>query len=303
MPRKSKKAPAPNATQVEKLFSTVDETGHADEKKARTEHRHRRKTGQAVDIDPLSDKDPSGSNVENVIRKTAIWFVVIILAVVVVAQVSCGIARRARTADLSSNVNVRTVTAALKGGVEWGNGFTQFPEDFTVDEADEGTGRVEVSVIDTSSKDALECLSGSQIQATAFAINALLNPNINTVVYHVSVHEDDQGKFLQSSMFGFVKPAGTVKGFMTFTWKKNQSATSNGYDWTCTISGVDAETAAKIKASVSPTANTTTLITTTDADTTDETGGDAVSTSAASSDAAASGDAAGAEATGTTTAS
>lgn len=267
----AKKAKAPDANQVEELFAGVDETGHDNAAVAEKEHTHRKRTGRGLDIDPLADEDPSGSNVEKVIRKTAVWMVLIILAIVVVSQVSCGIARRARTADLSSNVNVRTVTAALEGGVEWGNGFTQFPTDFTVDEADETTGRVEVSVIDTSSKDALECLSGSQIQATAFAINALLNPDINTVIYHVSVHEDAKGNFLQAGFFGLIKPEGNVKSFMTFTWKKNQSSSSTGFDWTCTISGVDADTAAKIKASVSP-ENSNTILTTssTTVETTDE---------------------------------
>ena len=60
-------------------------------------------------------------------------------------------------------------------------------------EADENTGRIEVTVVDSTSSSALECFSSSQVQATAFSVNALLNPNIDTVVYHVSVHADEDG--------------------------------------------------------------------------------------------------------------
>ena len=134
------------AEEAEKLFATVDETGHTNEETARMQRKRRKEVGQAVDVDPLSDADPSGSNVEKVITKTAVSFVVIFLAIVVVSQVSCGLARRASTANLAAATNVTNVASALRGGVEWGNGFTQFPENFTVQEADESTGRVEVSV-------------------------------------------------------------------------------------------------------------------------------------------------------------
>ena len=68
---------------------------------------------------------------------------------------------------------------------EWGNGFTQFPREFTVNEASEKTGTIEVSVVDSDSRNELELLSNSQIQASALATNALLNEKINRVVYNV----------------------------------------------------------------------------------------------------------------------
>ncbi|MCI1665786.1 MAG: hypothetical protein LKI25_05375 [Atopobiaceae bacterium] len=276
MARKKKKALAPDSDQVHELFSQVDETGHSNASNAARQHRHRKERGTALDIDPLSEDDPSGSNVGKVIAKTAVAFVVIVLAVVVLAQVSCGVARRANTADLSSDVNVRTVTSALKGGVEWGNGFTQFPEDFTVQEADESTGRIEVSVVDTSSKDEMECLAGSQIQATALAINALLNPNITTVVYHVSVHVDDNGDFQQSALFGFLKPTGRLKSFMTFIWTKNTTS-SGGFNLNCNITGMDSDTASSLRDKVTALSDnpilsafgSSTTSSTTDASTTD----------------------------------
>ena len=152
-------------------------------------------------------------------------------------QVFFGLVRRSNTSNLSENVNVRTVASALGGGVEWGNGFTQFPEDYSVQEADENTGRIEVSVTDTSSENALQCFAGSQVQATAFAVNSLLNPNINTVVYHVNVHEGTDGKIERSQLFGFLKPTGEVKSIMTFIWTKTQS--SAGVNFSCTITGID----------------------------------------------------------------
>lgn len=225
------------ADEAEALFATVDHTGHSDEERARRQRAHRREKGVSLDIDPLSEDDPSGSNVGKVITKTAVSFVAIFLVAVVVGQVAFGFLRRSNTANLSEDVNVRTVASALRGGVEWGNGFTQFPTDFSVQEADENTGRIEVTVIDTSSENALECFAGSQVQATAFSVNALLNPNIDTVVYHVNVHEAEDGSIQRSTLFGFLKPTGDVTSFMTFVWTKTQSET--GVNFSCRITGID----------------------------------------------------------------
>jgi hypothetical protein len=228
-----------NADEAEKLFETVDETGHSNEEKARRERTRRREKGTGVEVDPLSLEDPSGSNVGKVIAKTAVSFVLIFLVIVVAGQVIYGVVRRSNTANLSENVTVSTVASALRGGVEWGNGFTQFPEDFSVQEADENTGTVEVTVIDTTSEDALECFAGSQVQAAAFSVNCLLNPNIDTVIYHVNVHMDENGEFQTSQFFGFFKPTGEVTSFMTFVWTKTQSA--DGVYFNCSITGVNDE--------------------------------------------------------------
>lgn len=233
------------ADEAEELFSRVDHTGHTDEERARRQRAHRREKGVSLDIDPLSEDESSGSNVGKVITKTAVTFVVVFLVAVVVGQVAFGLMRRANTANLAEEANVRTVASALSGGVEWGNGFTQFPMDFTVQEADENTGRIEVSVVDTSSQNALECFAGSQVQATAFAVNALLNPNINTVVYHVSVHVGADGKMQQSSLFGFLKPVGDVSSFMTFVWTKTQSEA--GVQFSCSITGIDATVQSELR--------------------------------------------------------
>ena len=225
------------ADEAEALFATVDHTGHSDEERARRQRAHRREKGVSLDIDPLSEEDPSGSNVGKVITRTAVSFVAVFLAIVVVGQVAFGFIRRSNTADLTQTVTVRTVASALRGGVEWGDGFTQFPEDFSVQEADENTGRIEVTVIDTSSQNALDCFAGSQVQATAFAVNALLNPNIDTVVYHVNVHVGEDGKMQRSTLFGFLKPTGDVSSFMTFVWTKTQS--ESGVNFSCRITGID----------------------------------------------------------------
>jgi hypothetical protein len=239
-----------SSDEAERLFSTVDETGHSNEVRAANQHRRRKEKGQGIDVDPLSSEDPSGSTAERTITRTAISFVLIFLAIVVLAQVSCGVIRRVNTANLSENVNVTTVASALRGGVEWGNGFTQFPEDFTVQEADENTHRIEVTVVDTSSKTALECFAGSQIQATALSVNALLNPDIDTVIYHVNVHLDENGKFRTSEFFDFLKPTGDMTSFMTFIWTKTVTS-SGGVRFDCTITGVDDTTAEELKSAIS----------------------------------------------------
>lgn len=233
------------AEEAEELFSRVDHTGHTDEERARRQHAHRKEKGVSVDVDPLADEDPSGSNVSKVITKTAVTFVMVFLVGVVAAQVIYGFVRRANTANLADTANVRTVASALSGGVEWGDGFTQFPQDFSVQEADENTGRIEVTVTDTSSSNSLQCFSNSQVQATAFAVNALLNPNIDTVVYHVSVHTDADGNMQQSSYFGFLKPVGDVTSFMTFVWTKTQS--ESGVDFSCRITGIDEKVQAELR--------------------------------------------------------
>ena len=234
-----------SADEAEQLFSTVDHSGHSDEERARRQRAHRREKGVSVDVDPLSGEDPSGSDLSKVMTRTTVTFVLVFLAVIVVGQVAFGVVRRLNTAHLADTASVRTVADALAGGVEWGNGFTQFPEDFTVQEADENTGTIEVSVVDSSSSSALECFSTSQVQATALAVNALLNPDIDTVIYHVSVHVGADGRMQQSSFFGFLKPTGDVTSFMTFVWQKTQSAT--GVNFSCTITGIDETVQAELR--------------------------------------------------------
>ena len=226
-----------SADEAEQLFSTVDHTGHSDEERARRQRAHRKEKGVSLEVDPLSGEDPSGSDVNKVITRTAVTFVLVFLVLIVSAQVVFGIVRRMNTANLAETASVRSVAEALRGGVEWGDGFTQFPEDFSVQEADENTGRIEVTVVDSTSSSALECLSASQVQATALSVNALLNPSIDTVVYHVNVHVDESGNMQQSGLFGFLKPTGGVTPFMTFVWRKTQSAT--GVNFSCTITGID----------------------------------------------------------------
>ena len=234
-----------SADEAEQLFSTVDHSGHSDEERARRQRAHRREKGVSVDVDPLSGEDPSGSDLSKVMTRTTVTFVLVFLALIVVGQVAFGVVRRLNTAHLADTASVRTVADALSGGVEWGNGFTQFPEDFTVQEADENTGTIEVSVVDSSSSSALECFSTSQVQATALAVNALLNPDIDTVIYHVSVHVGADGRMQQSSFFGFLKPTGDVTSFMTFVWQKTQSAT--GVNFSCTITGIDETVQAELR--------------------------------------------------------
>lgn len=236
--------------EAEELFSKVDETGHVNASIAKRERRRRKKKGVGLNIDPLSGKDPSGSNVGAVIAKTAVSFVIIILVIIIALQVGCGAIRRFTTANLSKNVTVESVASALRGGVEWGSGFTQFPEAFSVQEADENTGRIDVTVVDTTSSNELDAMAGSYIQATAFSTNALLNPNINTVVFRVNVHVDDEGNIENAQLFGFLQPTGAVKPFMTFIFTKATTA-NGGFNIFCTITGLDGETTEKLRDKIS----------------------------------------------------
>lgn len=238
-----------SADEAERLFGTVDETGHTNEETARSQRRRRGQRGQGVDVDPLSDVDPSGSNVEKVITRTAVTFVIVLFVAVVALQVVTTMVRHASTANLAEDVNITNVATALQNGVEWGNGFTQFPTDYSVQEADENTHRIEVTVTDTSSKNALEAFSGAQIQAAAFSVNALLNPNINTVVYHVNVYEDEDGKIQDAHLLGLMRPSGSVKTLMTFVWTKTTTA-SGGVRFNCIITGLDDATAAQLQKAI-----------------------------------------------------
>lgn len=238
-----------SAEEAERLFGTVDETGHTNEETARSQRRRRGQRGQGVDIDPLSDADPSGSNVEKVITRTAITFVIVLFVAVVALQVVTTVVRHASTANLAEDVNITNVATALQNGVEWGNGFTQFPTDYSVQEADENTHRIEVTVTDTSSKNALEAFSGAQIQAAAFSVNALLNPNINTVVYHVNVYEDENGKIQDAHLLGLVRPSGSMKTLMTFVWTKTTTV-GGGVRFNCIITGLDDATAAQLQKAI-----------------------------------------------------
>lgn len=135
MAKKDKSAKAPTPDEVEAIFSDVDETGHTNASKARKERTRRRARKAAVEVDPLSGDDPSGSNVGKTMTRAAVVVLIVLLVAVVVSQVACGLVRRAGTAQLAEHVDAASVNTALRNGVEWGDGFTQFPEDYTVLEA------------------------------------------------------------------------------------------------------------------------------------------------------------------------
>lgn len=226
--------------EAEALFAKVDNSGHTNAKKAERQRIHRKQYGHGVDVDPLSAEDPSGSNVGKVITRASVILIIFLIGVIIFSIVYTDFALSKNTANLSSNVSVRTVADALAGGVDWGNGYTQFPPDFSVQEADQNTGRIEVTVIDTTSPNAIVCLSNSQIQAAALAVNSLLNPQIDTVIYHVNVHLDEDGNIQRTTNFGYNTPTGDVTPFMTFIWTK--STTADGQvRFNCTITGVDSE--------------------------------------------------------------
>lgn len=230
--------------EVVKLFSELDESGVVDPKRGRGRAGHR------VKIDPLSEQDPSGSHAGEAINRTAILVILGVLLAIVGMQVVYGVNRRLSTANLSESATASTVEHALATGVEWGNGFTQFPERFMVEEADERTGVVEVSVVDTSSKNELELLSNSQIQAAALATNALLNDKIDRVVYNVYVLVDRQGNYQHDTFFGFWKAKGYRRAMLTFIWSKQESENSSYIDWGLQIIGMDDDTAKQIQKQV-----------------------------------------------------
>ena len=232
--------------QVEELFSELDESGLIEpdrEKRAR-----RRLLGKKTD--PLSGDDPSGSRTGEAITRTAVTVILGVLLLVVGMQIAYGVNRRLSTANLSESADADTVAHALETGVEWGNGFTQFPEQFTVDEADERSGVIEVSVTDTDSKNELALLSNSQIQAAALATNALLNNKISRVVYNVYVLQKEDGSFAHDSLFGFIHATGTRRAMLTFIWTKDTTSGAGFIDWELKIIGMDDETAEKIESQV-----------------------------------------------------
>ena len=204
---------------------------------------------QAKHIDPLSEDDPSGSQVSHTITKTAMVVVIGILVLIVGMQIGYGVMRRLNTANLSESVSVDTVSTALKGGLEWGNGFTQFPLDFTVDEADERTGTVEVTVLDTSSANELELLSNGQIQAAALATNALLNDKIDRVVYNVHAYIDEDSNIQHDSFFGMFPARGHQSAILTFVWTKS-SSNATSIDWKMRIVSMDDTIAERIQKQV-----------------------------------------------------
>ncbi|AEB07867.1 hypothetical protein Corgl_1772 [Coriobacterium glomerans PW2] len=201
-------------------------------------------------IDPLSADDPSGSKVGHTISRAAIGFVVATFALIVGIQIIYGVIRRLNTANLSESVTIDTVKTALKGGVEWGSGFTQFPQEFTVDQADERSGDVEVSVTDTRSHNELEVFSNAQIQGSAFATNALLNNKISRVVYNVWARVDGDGNISHSSLFGLLPAQGTKRQILTFIWTKQRSAATSNIDLELRIVGMDEQIADRIQKQV-----------------------------------------------------
>lgn len=260
--------------EVEELFSELDASGVLDpdraaaregrakrrlfmrrtagatavaEREAADRERSRARAGK---IDPLSEQDPSGSQVGKTISRTAVVVILGVFVFVLGMQIVYGVSRRLNTANLSDRTNSETVEHAMESGVEWGNGFTQFPRDFTVDEASEKTGVVEVSVVDTDFRNELELLSNSQIQASALATNALLNEKINRVVYNVYALVDESGAFQHDSLFGFIPARGARRAMLTFVWTKSQSSVPANIDWELKIIGMDDDLAEAIQEQV-----------------------------------------------------
>lgn len=217
------------------------------EREAADRERSRARAGK---IDPLSEQDPSGSQVGKTISRTAVVVILGVFVFVLGMQIVYGVSRRLNTANLSDRTNSETVEHAMGSGVEWGNGFTQFPRDFTVDEASEKTGVVEVSVVDTDFRNELELLSNSQIQASALATNALLNEKINRVVYNVYALVDESGVFQHDSLFGFIPARGARRAMLTFVWTKSQSSVPANIDWELKIIGMDDDLAEAIQEQV-----------------------------------------------------
>lgn len=217
------------------------------EREAADRERSRARAGK---IDPLSEQDPSGSQVGKTISRTAVVVILGVFVFVLGMQIVYGVSRRLNTANLSDRTNSETVEHAMESGVEWGNGFTQFPQDFTVDEASEKTGVVEVSVVDTDFRNELELLSNSQIQASALATNALLNEKINRVVYNVYALVDESGVFQHDSLFGFIPARGARRAMLTFVWTKSQSSVPANIDWELKIIGMDDDLAEAIQEQV-----------------------------------------------------
>lgn len=239
--------------EASKLFSEIDESGVVDPDRAREVNAGKRpspRPSRRLKVDPLSEDDPSGSKVSQTISRTSLLVIAIVLLGILGMQVWYGVSRRLNTANLSENVDLETVKHAMESGVEWGNGFTQFPATFTVDEADQHTGVVEVTVVDTDSRNELEMLSNSQIQAAALATNALLNDKIDRVVYNVCALVNRSGEFQHDSFFGFIPAQGTRRAMLTFIWTKSLSSYSNYIDWELKIVGMDDKTAQKIQEQV-----------------------------------------------------
>ncbi len=254
--------------EVTELFSELDDSGVLDPSRVKNRKKRLAARGAAATgatgakaeleaderrvrraIDPLSGTDPSGSKADNAISRTALAFIIGILVLVVGMQIWYGVSRRLNTANLSETVNTQTVGSALEGGVEWGNGFTQFPRDYVIEQASENTGVVEVSVVDTDSSNELELFSDSQIQAAALATNALLNDNINRVIYNVSARVDDDGGIVHDSFFDLIPAVGEERTLFTFVWTKTTSGDST-MGWELRIVGLDDEITARIQEQV-----------------------------------------------------
>lgn len=244
---------------AEELFGTVDQTGHTNQERAQRQRSLRREIGESVEVDPLAGEDPSGADTDRIITRSAIIFVSFFLVLVVLYQVGWGYVRRVTTSTLAEDASMRSVVSALNMGVEWGGGFTQFPSEFTVQEADEHTHGIEVTVTDSDSSSELDAFATAQVQASALSVNALLNPNIDTVIYHVKVRRDAEGRFQKSTFFGFLRPTGAATPFMTFVWTKT-AAEDGGVRFDCSITGVDSDTQQQLHDAITSKSTPATII-------------------------------------------
>ena len=200
-------------------------------------------------VDPLSEDDPSGSKVGQTISRTAILVITLVLLGILGMQIWYGVARRLNTANLS-----RT-SIAIRWSTPWHqawNGETALRSSRpTVDEADQRTGVVRVTVVDTRlaqrAGDAFELAdpgrgAGDQRPAQ--------HDKIDRVVYNVCALVNRAGDFSMIPSLGFSRPRETRRAVLTFIWTKSVSSYSNYIDWELKIVGMDDQTAQKIQEQV-----------------------------------------------------
>lgn len=232
--------------EVVELFSKLDHSGQvADERR-----RPRAGRGYMGVLDPLSEQDPSGSRTSEAIGRASFTLVLLVIVFILGIQIAYGVIRRLNTANLSQSVSVESVTHAMESGLEWGDGFTQFPEDFQVEEASEKTGAVKVSVLDDTSKNELELLSHSQLQASALATNALVNDKVERVEYNVYALTDKKGNIRPKSFLGVIPGGKYRRAMLTFIWSKEVSEGSGYVDWKLQVIGLTDGMTEKIESQV-----------------------------------------------------
>ncbi|MBR2835482.1 MAG: hypothetical protein IKE43_07245 [Coriobacteriales bacterium] len=177
-------------------------------------------------LDPIALDDPLGQNVERIILRVGLTVVVVIITGILLAQVACKNIQLASMVDLNNGVSQEEVSRLLANGTMWSGETLRF-HGVEFESYDAANGVLTVRENATSSRVFEQTFATAMTRATALAMNAFQDDNVNKVVYVIETHATSDGAFTSDAN----EPVSDV---CTITWFRDAHSTSQ---FSCTVEG------------------------------------------------------------------